>query len=362
MTTYRESGVDAPMGDRASALAYARAQETFPSRKGSIGSAMTDAGGFAGLIDMGDFFLVQNADGTGSKMSLAVAMEKYDTIGVDLLAMVCDDAICTGAEVISVTNTLDVPRVDPAVVDALMAGHARACKEQKIIIPGGEIAEVPGATTEPVWNATSVGIVAKDRVLDPSTIKAGDSVIALRSAVARSNGFSFIRKILDDAHGEQWFQKPWKDGKTWGDIMLTPSILYHAALLTLLGRYGEERVVPIKALAHITGGGISGNVPRILKHAGVGVTLDALWDPHPALQDLVALGPALLIDAYETWNMGTGMIAIVDHADEERTITLLKKSGIQAKHAGVVTKEKRLIIRAYTGEELHFDPATGDAL
>ncbi len=352
MTTYKDSGVDVSAGNDASACAYDHAKRTFASRKGTIGAPVSEDGGFAGLLDMGDFYLVQCDDGTGSKMELACAMEKFDTIGRDLLAMVIDDAICTGAEVMSVSNTLDVEHVEKPMIDALLKGLADACVEQKIVIPGGEIAEVPGAVSSPVWNATAVGIVAKDKVIDTATIKEGDRVIALRSKVARSNGFSLIRKILTDTHGKHWHAKQWKHGMTWGDIMLTPSIIYHGALLTLLGRYGEKRIIDIKGLAHITGGGIAENFKRILKKSGCGAHLTDLWPPHEALNDLISMGKVPLEDAYRTWNMGNGMLAVVDPRDTGRAIAMLAASSVEAKVAGTITRGNEVTLHAFDGSVL----------
>jgi len=355
MTTYRDAGVDIDAGDAASAAAYAHAMATFPGRRGRIGAPVEDAGGFAGLLDMGGYYLVQNDDGTGSKMELACAMQQYDTIGYDLLAMVADDAICMGAEVISVSNTLDVPSVDPVMADQLLASLSQACREQHIVIPGGEIAEVPGAVTSPVWNATAIGIVAKDRVLKPETIAPGDRVLALRSGVIRSNGFSLVRKILTDAFGKEWHTTPWKNGMTWGEVMLTPSILYHGAMLTLLGRYGEKRAVEVKGIAHITGGGIAGNLRRVLKKSGMGAELPHLWEPHDAVKDLIELGSVNIEEAYRTWNMGNGMLVVVRPEDGERATVLLTKAGISVREAGVITKEPTIVVKTYPGEALSYE-------
>ena len=349
MTTYKDSGVDISAGNEASRIAYTHAKSTFGGRAGKIGAPVTEDGGFAGMLNMGEFFLVQNDDGTGSKMELAVAMNRFDTIGYDLLAMVVDDAICTGAEVISVSNTLDVSTVDKNMIDPLLAGLAAACTEQQIVIPGGEIAEVPGAVNSPVWNATSVGVVAKDKVIDGKNITEGDTVIALQSGVARSNGFSLIRKILSDTHGEQWYNTAWKNGVSWGEIMLTPSVIYHGALLGLLGRYDEERTVNIKGLAHITGGGIAENLKRTLKASGTGAVLDSLFAPHDALRDLIALGNVPLEEAYRTWNMGNGMLVIVDPADAEKTTSALASAGISAQIAGKITADPSVSVTAFDG-------------
>ena len=341
MTTYKDAGVDTDAGGRASKKAYAHARATFKSRANMMGTAVEEEGGFAGLIDMGGFYLVQNDDGTGSKMELACSMRKFDTLGYDLLAMVADDAICTGAEVISVSNTLDVASIDEEMVDSLMAGLSQACQEQKIVIPGGEIAEVPGAVKSPVWNATSVGIIEKGNELRSDSIEEGDAIIALQSAGPRSNGFSLMRKILADKYGENWYTEKWRSG-TWGDVLLTPSIVYHAALLSLLGRFGEDRTVEIKALTHITGGGIPENLARTLKKSGFGAALTDLWEPHDFFKDLVELGGMKTAEAYRTWNMGTGMLVIVAPTDVDTVSDALVSQKIQAKQAGVVTKKSEI--------------------
>jgi len=352
MTTYKDSGVDIEEGNAASRIAYTHAKKTFPSRKGMIGEPVSDDGGFAGLLDMGDFYLVQNDDGTGSKMELAVAMGKFDTIGADLVAMVADDAICTGAEVISLSNTLDVALIDQTMIDSLLGGLSKACQQQKIVMPGGEIAEVPGAVNSPVWNATSVGVVAKDRVIDTGEISDGDIIISLQSGVARSNGFSLIRKILTDAHGKNWHDVEWKDGTSWGEVMLTPSVIYHSALLGLLGRHGEDRFIDIKGLAHITGGGIAENLKRTLKKSGFGADLTDLFAPHDAIKDLITLGSVTIDEAYRTWNMGNGMLVVVDSSDVDSVITQLQSAGIEAKVAGSVTSGGEVAVHAFDGSVL----------
>ena len=354
MTTYKDSGVDVAAGDAASGAAYKRATETFASRKSMLGAPVLEKGGFAGLLDMGDYYLVQTTDGTGTKMDLAAAMGRYDTLGYDLLAMVADDVVCTGAEVIAVSNCIDVPKVDAQMIDALMRGFSQACKKQKIVIPAGEIAEVPGAVTRGVWSASAIGIVAKDRVIRPETLEPGDTVISLRSAVARSNGFSLIRAILAKKYGQKWYAKQWKDGTTWGEVMLTPSVVYHAAVLALLGRFGQERRIPVKGIAHITGGGIPSKLRRILKKTGLGAELPDLWPPHDAIADLIALGNVPMEEAYRTWNMGNGMLMVVAEEHGNQTIQLLKKSGIDAKRAGVISKNPAIVFPAYGGEKLRY--------
>jgi len=352
MTTYKNSGVDIREGDRASMIAYTHAASTFASRKGMIGEPVFEKDGYAGFLDMGAYFLVQSDDSTGSKIDLAFDVGIFDTLGYDLTAMVADDAVCTGAEPIAISNTIDVPHIDSKIIDRLMGGLAKACTEQKIAVPAGEIAEVPGAVTRGVWSATVIGIVAKDRVLKPETIKPGDVILALRDNVARSNGFSLIRAVLSKAHGKEWFKKEWKDGKTWGAIMLTPSVIYSAAILELIGRHGKPVQVPVKGLAHITGGGIPSKLKRVLKKSGCGAELTDLWPPHEAMTDLIKLGSVPTEEAYRTWNMGNGMLVILEEKHAQKALELLTKNGIQAKQAGMVTKESSIRIRAFDESEV----------
>ena len=142
MVDYKKSGVDIQAGDKASKIAYNHAKSTFASRNGMIGEPVIDDGAFAGLFNMGNFYIVQCDDGVGTKMEIAERIGKFDTLGYDLLAMVVDDVVCMGAETISITNTLDTNKVDVAIIGDLMKGLAKACNEQKVVIPGGEIAEV----------------------------------------------------------------------------------------------------------------------------------------------------------------------------------------------------------------------------
>lgn len=352
MTTYKDAGVDIEAGDAASKAAYNHAASTFASRKGMVAAPVFEEDGYGGLLDMGDYYLVQSTDSTGTKIDIAAEMGKYDTLGYDLLAMVADDVVCVGAEVVSVSNCIDVPKVDAKMIDSMMSGLAKACSEQKIVVPAGEIAEVPGAVHRAVWSSSAIGIVKKDRVMNTKFIQEGDVVLTLQSGVARSNGFSLLRKILTDVHGEKWHQAEWKDGTSWGEILLTPSVVYHAAVLELIGRFDDERKVHVKAISHITGGGIPSKLRRVLKASGLGAELTDLFAPHQAIQDVITLGNVPMEEAYRTWNMGNGMMLILDSSETETAIQLLGKQGIKAKVAGIVTKESTIELQTYTGEKL----------
>lgn len=333
---YKAAGVDIAAGDAASSLAGRWAATTFAGRKGRIGEPVRLPGGFAGALDFGDFYVTQCDDGTGTKMAVAERVGKYDTLGYDLAAMVADDAVCLGAEVISISNTLDCPKVDKKIVDQLLGGLAAACKAQKIVIPGGEIAEVGKEVNGLVWNATAVGVVAKKKIIDGSKVKAGDIVIALRETGLRSNGFSLARHILKKEFGDKWHTKKF-DGTTWGELLLAPSTIYHAAILSLIGRFGETAAVDVHGVAHTTGGGIPGNLPRIFRDKKLGARLPDLFAPAWWVDELIRLGDVSVDEAREVWNMGNGMLVVVDKKDVDTTLRLLKKAKIEARVAGEIT-------------------------
>ncbi len=316
MTTYEESGVNIDLGDKCSKIAYEAAKGTFKERKGKIGEPVLGEGGFAGLLDMGDFYLVQNDDGVGTKIQIAEAIEKYDTLGYDLLAMVADDAVCLGAEPISVSNTLDVNKVDPGKVEALMKGLKNAAIEHQIVIPGGEIAELGKMVNGYLWNATCVAVVEKSKLISGGDIQAGDKIIGLHSAGLRSNGFSLVRHILSEKFGNNWYSEKFDDVQTWGEATLTPSKIYCSAILDMHGRFGEEPKVQIKGIAHVTGGGIYDNLNRITKN----YELKNLPGIPELMKKLMELGDVSKDEAYRTWNMGLGMILISNDVDQIQEI------------------------------------------
>ncbi len=343
MNSYKKAGVDIQAGDKASKIAYNYAKSTFASRQSMIGEPVIDEGSFAGLINMGDFYIVQSDDGVGTKMEIAERIGKFDTLGYDLLAMVTDDVVCLGAETISITNTLDTNKVDVAIIGDLMKGLAKACNEQKIVIPGGEIAEVGNAVNGNVWNATAVGVLEKEKVITGEDIKPGDKIIALKENSFRSNGFSLIRYIIEQKFGCEGYSKPSPFGKSWGEILLEPSIIYSGSLLEILGRFGVERKVNIKGIAHITGGGIPGNFKRILKQTESGAYFDNLYEPSDMVKEIQQMGDVTEEEAYKAWNMGNGMMLIVAPGDVKKVLDLLS---IEAQVVGDIIEEKKIILNS----------------
>jgi phosphoribosylformylglycinamidine cyclo-ligase len=341
MTTYEDAGVNIELGDECSARAYAHAKSTFPSRSGMLGQAVTLEGGFSGAQDMGDYYLTHNSDGVGSKAVVAQALGKYDTLGWDLLAMVLDDTVCMGAETLSITNTLDTAKVDPLMTEALLKGLAEACISQKVIIAGGEIAELPGMVNGFTWNASSIGVVAKDRMIVGDRVQVGDKIVGLGSRGFRSNGLSLVRKILTDAFGSDWVHEPYGDGMNWGEAVLVPSRLYSACVLDMIGRFGQPSQVEVHGIAHITGGGIH-NLNRVLKKNKLGARLQNLFKPLPVMQKLQELGKVTDEEAYKTWNMGTGMVLVMPQSQVEKALEIAVQHKIPAQVVGEVTAEEGL--------------------
>lgn len=346
MTTYKDSGVDIEKGDAASEKAYNYAKQTFAARAGMPGEAVSLEGGFSGAHDMGDYYLVHNSDGVGTKVIVAQKMNKFDTLGYDLLAMVCDDAVCMGAETFSITNTVDTQAVDPEVTSELLKGLSAACQEQKIIIAGGEIAELSTLVNGFTWNASSVGMVAKDRVITGAKIQAGHKVVGLQSDGFRSNGMSLVRKVLRDAFGEDWVNADF-DGRTWGEVVLTPSKIYSACVLEMIGHYGEVGPVELSGVAHITGGGVT-NLNRVLKANKLGANLDSPIEAHDFMQKLQEIGGVADAEAYKSWNMGTGMMLVMDASQVDEAIRIAGSHGIHAQVIGEVTAEAGITLKGMT--------------
>ncbi len=356
--TYADSGVDTTKGDIASKAAYNNAKKTFSSRKGRIGEPFEFDGGFAGALDMGHYLLIQNDDGTGSKSEVAELTGQFDNIGEDLCAMVADDAICVGAEMISLTNTFDLPAIDPEVIESMTASLAKACAAQRIVIPGGEIAEVPGATKKIVWNATGVGIVKKEKFITGKTIQSGQSVIGLKDPMLRSNGFSLARKVLENELGENWHNTSYDQTHTWGQILLTPSKVFHRLLLdAVLGDFDSERKFTVHGIAHITGGGIPGNINRILPPS-VGVELNNLHEPHPAIKKIYEIGNLEETECYRTWHSGTAMMLIVEKTDAQTICDVLNQadSDVEAQIVGETNTTQQIKLQGKFSGKTHTFP------
>ncbi len=336
MTTYKDSGVDISAGDKASEVAYEAALKTFPSRRGMIGEPIQLKGSFAGALDFGDYYLVLGSDGVGTKIEIALKTDNFEGLGYDLLAMVADDAICVGAETIAITNTVDTNKVNAKMISVMMESLQRACTEQKVVIPGGEIAELGDSIGSTTWNASGTGIVEKDKYITGEKIQIGDTVLSLKETGFRSNGFSLIRHICQQQSIS--YADEFENGKSWGETLLTPAKIYNDSILSLTGRFGQTAQISIHGIAHITGGGIAGNLKRILRKKNLGAHLPDIWEPPEMMLQLQKKGRVEDREAYATWNMGNGMLLVVSPQDADKTVEFLGKEGVKAQKAGEITE------------------------
>jgi len=334
-TSYREAGVDTAAGDLAVELMKSAVQKTHgPEVLGGVG-------GFAGLFDVSFLkayrrpLLATSTDGVGTKVAIAQALDKHDTIGQDLVGMVVDDIVVVGARPLFMTDYIACGHVVPSRIADIVAGIARACSETRTALVGGETAEHPGLLGPDDYDVAgaAVGAVEADAQLGPHLVGDGDVVIAIGSSGLHSNGFSLVRKILAD-RSIGYTDASAEFGGVVGEVLLEPTRLYTSPLLRLLS---DARVgTGIHALSHVTGGGIAANLARVLP-VGSWAEIDrASWSPAPVFRVLASLGELDLMSTEGTWNLGIGMIAVVAAHAADGVIERLRVDGLPAWVAGRV--------------------------
>ena len=306
---YREAGVDISAADAAKARIKALARTTFNP------SVLSEIGSFGGMFrpELGRYkepVLVASTDGVGTKIKVAIAAGVHDTVGYDLVAHCVDDILVQGAVPLFFLDYIALGRMDPAKVEQIVAGFARACAEFECPLIGGETAEMPGTYAEDDYDLAGfiVGVVERERAL-PRGVREGDVLVGLPSAGLHTNGYSLARKVLFETLGHGVGTELPELGTTLGAALLAPHRSYLAALDPLLARD------KIRALAHITGGGFSGNIPRVLPE-GLGARLNrGSWDV-PQLFRLIQKGGSVSDAEMErTFNMGIGMVVVVSPSD-----------------------------------------------
>lgn len=325
--TYAASGVDIDAADRAvDAMRDLVASTTH--RPGVLGAI----GGFGGLFEVPTGYrqpvLVAGTDGVGTKMAVATATGRYDTVGIDLVAMCVDDLVCSGAEPLFFLDYQLLGRVDPDQVRALMTGIAAGCRTAGCAIVGGELAEHPGllAPGEVDLAGFAVGIVERDRVIDgPSATAAGDVALALPSPGLRSNGYSLARRALLTDGGRDLEGPAWEGAAvTLADELLRPSVIYSPAILGLLD------AVEVHAVAHITGGGLPGNLPRVLA-PDLDVLVDGPPWPVPRIfAEISRVGGVDDAEMLRVFNLGIGMVVVLPAREVDSAVRLLGGTGHQA--------------------------------
>jgi len=326
--TYAAAGVDVEAGDRAVDLMKAAVARTHGPE------VLSGVGGFAGLFDLSlvkDYrrpLLAASTDGVGTKVAVARALDRHDTIGLDLVAMVVDDIVVCGARPLLMTDYIACGRVVPERIAAVVAGIARGCELAGCALVGllePDEYDVAGA---------AVGVVEADDLLGPARVAPGDVVVAMASSGLHSNGYSLVRRVFGRA-GWSYERHVDELGRTLGEELLEPTRIYAADVLDLAGALQED----LHAVSHVTGGGLAANLARVLP-AGLAAVLDrSTWRPGPVFELVGALGGVPRADLERTLNVGVGMVAVLhpDRADE--AVQRLGGRGIRAWVAGTVTAD-----------------------
>jgi len=324
--TYRDAGVDIDAGDALVEAIKPIARSTH--RPG----VLAGVGGFGALFQIppGQYrepVLVSGTDGVGTKLKLAIELNRHDTIGIDLVAMCVNDVVVQGAEPLFFLDYFATGKLDPQRDPRIIAGIGEGCRQAGCALVGGETAEMPGmyATGDYDLAGFTVGVVEKSKIIDGSAVRAGDVLIGIHSSGAHSNGYSLVRRIVEASKAglSDAF-----DGRTLGDALLAPTRIYVKPLLALM------RALPVHAAAHITGGGLPGNVPRALPQVLRAVIETRTWQ-RPAVFDwLQDHGNVEDAEMFRTFNCGLGMVITVDQNDAERAVSLLAEHGERASIVG----------------------------
>lgn len=328
--SYKAAGVDVTAGYQAVELMKAHVARTMTA------GMVSGIGGFGGAFEL-DLtgitkpVLVSGTDGVGTKLKLAFLMDKHDTVGIDCVAMCVNDIICCGAKPLIFLDYIALGKNVPEKVADIVKGVADGCVETGCALVGGETAEMPGFYPVDEYDVAgfSVGVVDKDKMLDPESVAPGDVLIALPSSGLHSNGFSLVRKVFDlDAHPENIKREVL--GSTLGDVLLTPTQLYVKPVLALLSQ------VKVKSISNITGGGFFENIPRAINDRTKAVVDREKVRVLPIFDLLQKEGNIPTRDMYNTFNMGVGMVAVVAKADADKTVAILKENGIEAYPIGEI--------------------------
>jgi phosphoribosylformylglycinamidine cyclo-ligase len=325
--TYRGAGVDIAAGEAAVARIKDKVRSTYRPE------VLGDIGGFGSLVELPAGYrqpvLVSSTDGVGTKAMVARAAGRLHTIGIDLVAMCVDDIACLGAEPLFFLDYISVGALDPDQVDALISGVVEGCRRAGCALVGGEMAEHPGALEPGEFDLVgfAVGVVERDRILTGDRARVGDVLVGLPSPGLRSNGYSLARRVLFERAGLA-LEDELFPGHSVADELLRPSVIYAPALRALLGD------VDVRALAHITGGGLAGNVPRVLPE-GVDAELDrSAWEAPRVFAEIQRRGEVADEEMARVFNLGLGMVVVVPPGDAGRTLALLRGAGHAAAEVG----------------------------
>jgi phosphoribosylformylglycinamidine cyclo-ligase len=332
--TYAGAGVDIAAGELAVERIKEKVRSTF--RPEVVG----DIGGFGGLFEFAQHryrhpVLVSSTDGVGTKALIAQQVGRFDTIGVDLVAMCVDDLACQGAEPLFFLDYIAVGRLDPDHIESLVEGVAEGCRTAGCALIGGEMAEHPGAMEPGEFDLVgfAVGAVERDQIITGANVSVGDRIIGLPSPNLRSNGYSLARRVLFDVAGRSIDDPAYEGARhSLGEELLQPSVIYSPAIAELL------RQVDVRGVAHITGGGIVGNVPRALGGHHDAVIDTSTWEAPRIFGEIQQLGNIEDAEMARVFNMGIGMTVIVPAEDANKTLDVLRTAGHRATEIGDVER------------------------
>ena len=323
--SYAAAGVDITAGYKAVELMKSHIARTMTS------GVCSDVGGFGGLFELDTEgiekpVLVSGTDGVGTKLKLAFLMDKHDTVGIDCVAMCVNDIICCGAKPLFFLDYIACGKNVPEKIASIVSGVAEGCVQSGAALIGGETAEMPGFYPVDEYDLAgfSVGVVDKAKILDPSTMKSGDVVIALPTSGVHSHGFSLVRTVFDVENSDIKAPREELGGKSVGETLLTPTKIYVKPVLALLEQ------VKVKGISHITGGGFYENIPRSIPD-GLGAVIDRSAVKVLPIFDLIAkTGNISERDMFNTFNMGVGMSIVVAPEDADKALEVLKANGEDA--------------------------------
>jgi phosphoribosylformylglycinamidine cyclo-ligase len=342
---YKKAGVDIAAGNEAVERMKKHVKRTFRPE------VLTELGGFGAAFALNkdkydEPVLVSGTDGVGTKLKLAFAMDKHDTIGIDAVAMCVNDIVVQGAEPLFFLDYLACDKVIPGKIEAIVQGISEGCLQSGCSLIGGETAEMPGMYAQGEYDIAgfSVGIVDKKKLIDGSTIAEGDVVLGLASSGVHSNGFSLVRRILLEEKGYKLEDHFDELKGTLGETLLTPTKIYVKTVLAILDQ------VDIKGLSHITGGGFLENIPRVLPQ-GVNAEIEyGSWPIHPIFSLLQREGSISNRDLFRTFNMGIGMVVIVSAEQAGEAVRIAKEQGEEIYTLGKITKGDQLV--TFNGAEV----------
>ena len=312
------------------------------SRPGVMGNI----GAFGGMFDLASLnvrepILVSGTDGVGTKLKIAFAMDKHDTIGIDAVAMCVNDVLAQGAEPLLFLDYVAVGHNEPAKIEAIVAGVADGCRQAGCALVGGETAEMPGMYGDGEYDIAgfTCGVVERERLIDGSKVKVGDVLVGIASTGVHSNGFSLVRKIVDDNGFDLHAPHADLGDKPLGEVLLTPTRIYVKQVLDVI------RNCDVHGISHITGGGFDENIPRIVND-GQGIEIDeGTWEILPVFRFLEKYGKIAHREMFNIFNMGIGMVIALDAAEAQKTIDILASHGERASVIGRIVAGKGVTVK-----------------